>query len=60
MGIPRRKRKQRDYTKPKRRDDIAVLFAVCVGVLVFFVLKLANISGREFRDWLPSGSWRSR
>jgi hypothetical protein len=34
--------KKRDYTKKDNRD-LALIAVLCIGVLTFFVLKLANI-----------------
>ena len=34
--------KPRDYTK-KSNFDLALIAVLCIGVLAFFVLKLANI-----------------
>jgi hypothetical protein len=34
--------KQRDYIK-KSNFDLALIAVLCIGVLAFFVLKLANI-----------------
>jgi hypothetical protein len=34
---------QRDYTKSSRREEFGLLFVLCFGAILFFVLKLAAV-----------------
>jgi hypothetical protein len=33
---------QRDYTRPRKRNKLGLIVALCVGILAFLVLKLAG------------------